>query len=350
MGGMNYHVSIQFDDGITWLARIRRSNATSPPPAIRDYIMKSEVATLQFLEKTQVPAPKVYDYVLEGGPVGVGYILMEKLPGRSLDWASVSPENETKVIHQLSDILIELQKHPFPKIGSLDCSGTVGPSAQEWVTNMLPFETSTIGSFDSAREYHVSLIQQVMDRIMSGEAYPDRAVDAYLIHRFLLDLVPSVTSASDYGRFYLKHADDKGDHILVDQDFNITGVVDWEWACVVPASQAFNSPLALFDVGAFFDGKNNLSENELALAQSFEQKGHSELAKIVRTGKSRHRFAFCCGYDLSDWAEFLGLFRGLRDAVGVDAGLGWDDWKVQAMNRYEAEHDLKILLTKEAKC
>lgn len=41
MGGMNYHVEIIFEDGITWIARIRRFNATSPPAALRDYILQN---------------------------------------------------------------------------------------------------------------------------------------------------------------------------------------------------------------------------------------------------------------------------------------------------------------------
>lgn len=85
MGGMNYHIEILFADGVRWLARIRRFNATSPPPDLRDYIMRSEVATLQFLGQTKIPVPKVFDYALEGQtPVSVGYILMENLPGKSL--------------------------------------------------------------------------------------------------------------------------------------------------------------------------------------------------------------------------------------------------------------------------
>ena len=32
MGGMNYHIDLRFSDGIVWMARIRRVNATSPPP------------------------------------------------------------------------------------------------------------------------------------------------------------------------------------------------------------------------------------------------------------------------------------------------------------------------------
>ena len=49
MGGMNYHIEVTFEDGVKWIARIRRSNAASPPAVLRDYILKSEVASLQFL-------------------------------------------------------------------------------------------------------------------------------------------------------------------------------------------------------------------------------------------------------------------------------------------------------------
>lgn len=74
MEGMNYHIELRFDDGITWIARIRRFNATSPPTALRDYFIQSEVATLMFLEQTDVPAPKVYGFALKhpGNPVGSG--------------------------------------------------------------------------------------------------------------------------------------------------------------------------------------------------------------------------------------------------------------------------------------
>lgn len=82
MGGMNYHVQLQFADGVTWLAHIRRFNATSPPH-LRDYILQSEVATLHFLERTDVPAPKVFDFALEGenNPVGSVTFTWKRCPG-----------------------------------------------------------------------------------------------------------------------------------------------------------------------------------------------------------------------------------------------------------------------------
>ncbi|KAL1305438.1 hypothetical protein AAFC00_002321 [Neodothiora populina] len=86
-GGMNVHLEIVFDDGVVWLARIRRHNATSPPPALRDHILRSEAATLHFLEGTRVPAPKVFRFAFEhetDNPVGVSYLIYEKLPENPL--------------------------------------------------------------------------------------------------------------------------------------------------------------------------------------------------------------------------------------------------------------------------
>ncbi|THY24122.1 hypothetical protein D6D01_05670, partial [Aureobasidium pullulans] len=127
MGGMNVHVDITFQDGITWLARIRRSNATSPPPVVRDYIILSEIATLQFLENVNVPTPRLLGFALEadeGNNVGVGYTFIEKLPGKPLHWTRATEEQKHKIIEQLADHAIELAKHPLQKIGSFDRIGS----------------------------------------------------------------------------------------------------------------------------------------------------------------------------------------------------------------------------------
>ncbi|GIK07109.1 hypothetical protein Aspvir_002764 [Aspergillus viridinutans] len=351
MGGMNYHIEIQFEDGISWLARIRRFNATSPPPDLRRYIMRSEVATLQFLSKTNIPSPRVLDYNFEqANPTGVEYILMEKLPGKSLRWSLTSPEQRKKIISQLADIYIELKAFPFDSMGSLDQPGTdhVGPFARESLTDYVDSQMRPLGPFISREEYVVSSIQLTLDLIIRGEAYADRAIDAFLIHRFLLDAVSHIVPAkAETTQFYLKHADDKGDHILVDDDSNITGVVDWEWAHTDSKAAAFNSPILLLPVADFYDGINHPGEDELALAQSFEDKGHLDLAEAVRNGRILHRFEFCCGYDLADWKGFLGLFQGLRKAINVDGDLEWDAWKEKTLETYKNDALLNKLIKQD---
>ncbi|KAI1259817.1 hypothetical protein F5Y18DRAFT_408348 [Xylariaceae sp. FL1019] len=354
MGGMNYHIEVTFQDGVKWLARVRRSNATSPPPELRDYIVHSEIATLKFLEQTTVPAPKVFDFALENTPdnaIGVGYILMEKLPGSSLRWATATDAQRARVMEQLAGIFVELHKHPFDLLGSLDrlASSHIGPFARESLADFAANgEMRAMGPFSSLEDYHRSELSLILDLIIRGELYSQRPVDAYLIHRFLVDLTPQICSLSvrdqDGAHFYLRHADDKGDHILVDEDFNITGIIDWEWAYTAPPSRAFNSPVAFLPVAAFYRGENGLSEDELVFARLLEEKGREDLASFVRDGRIQHRFAFCCGYDLEDWEGFIGLFQGLRDVVEVDRYMGWHDWKMAALHRYRKDAGLLRLM------
>lgn len=356
MGGMNYHVELSFDDGVKWIARIRRFNATSPPIALRDYIVQSEVATLKFLERTTVPSPRVFDFATEtaNNPVGVGYILMEKVPGKSLRWALATKEQRKNVMAQLADVFIELHKYPFDLFGSLDDPGHthIGPFARESLTDFVQSEMRPIGPFSSPDQYHRSSLRLILDLILRGEMYSQQAIDAYLIHRFLLDLIPSVapsplpSSTHNDQSYYLKHADDKGDHIMVDEDFNITAIIDWEWAYTAPPAHAFNSPIGLLPVGDFYDGSNDLGDDEIVFAHLLEERGRQDLAGFVWNGRVQHRFAFCCGYDLADWSGFRGLFQGLRDAVKVDQGLDWDEWKAAALHRYKEDQGLQLLLSR----
>ncbi|KAB8210694.1 hypothetical protein BDV34DRAFT_209340 [Aspergillus parasiticus] len=340
MGGMNYHIEILFNDGVQWLARIRRFNATSPPPDLRDYIMRSEVETLQFLSKTKVPAPKIFDYGLHRQtPVGVGYILMEKLPGKLLRWSLASPEQRRKVMDQLADIYILLESLPFDNMGSLDRPGTdhIGPFARESLTHYIRSQMLTLGPYTNYRDYLRASIELNMDLIMKGESYARREIDAFLVHRFLSDCIPEVLlyHSFDDGLFYLRPADDKGDHILIDDDYDIMGIVDWEWAYTESKSAAFKSPIMLLPVADFYNGVNCIGEDEVSFANILEQKGHKGLAEI-----------FCCGYDFADWEGFLSLFQGLRKALKKDADLGWVDWKQKALERYSGDEQLEALLAR----
>ena len=352
MGGMNYHIEIQFEDGVIWLARIRRVNATSPPSDLRRHIMRSEVATLQFLSTTKVPAPEVFDYNLEENPVGVEYILLEKMAGKSLRWSRTTREDRQRVMNQLADIYVELQKYPFDLMGSLNLPGTaqVGSFARESLTDYRDSQMKPIGPFTAPSDYLLSSIQLTLDLIRRGECYATRPIDAFLIHRFLLESAPRILSyrAFDDGNFYLKHADDKGDHILVDDSHNITGIVDWEWAHTDSKSVAFNSPVMLLPVAEFYGGVNDLGEDERYFAQLLEDKGSRDLAGIVRRGRILHLFNFCCGYDLADWNGFLGLFQSLRKALDSHDDLDWNAWREKAMNKYKVDPELKELVCRHS--
>lgn len=189
MGGMNYHVRIVSDDGVRWIARIRHSNATSPPPGLRDRIIRSEIATLAHLAKTNIRAPRGHGYALQGGdnPVGVGYILLDDMPG-VLDLSKASSQQTTKLISHIADMYLELQKFPFTKIGCLCQSGPqqVDAFARECLTDFKRDMMHPIGPFNSLHDYYKATIDLFLDLIHRQEILTDNAVEHYLMYRYLL--------------------------------------------------------------------------------------------------------------------------------------------------------------------
>ncbi|KAJ5602065.1 hypothetical protein N7510_011599 [Penicillium lagena] len=232
--------------------------------------------------------------------------------------------------------------------GSMHHPGSrdIGPFARESLTEYQGPQMRALGPFFSTEEYFSAHIRLILDLIIRQESYVDRAVDAFLIHRFLLDKVSEACSQShlDDGKFYLKHADEKGDQILVDDEFNITGIIDWEWAHTDSKSAAFNSPIVLLPVADFYTGVNSIGEDEAFFAKCFEAKGHPDLGAVVRNGRLIHRFRFCCGYDLADWEGFLGIFAGFLGAMGITSDFHWETWKAEALERYENDHQLQQVI------
>lgn len=80
-----------------------------------------------FLEQTGVPAPKVYDFALEGpsNAVGVGFILMEKLPGKSLRWSVATQQQREKVMRQVAELLSSFISIPLTLLALLIAQGNL---------------------------------------------------------------------------------------------------------------------------------------------------------------------------------------------------------------------------------
>lgn len=121
MGGQNCHVDVGFDDGHIWIARIRLDDPTLPPESVQNHVFRSEVSTLKFLENAAVPAPAVYYDQLKGpnNSVGASFILMENIRGNALDWHKANKEQRRKILEQLADIFLEIERHPLDKTGSI---------------------------------------------------------------------------------------------------------------------------------------------------------------------------------------------------------------------------------------
>lgn len=255
-------------------------------------------------------------------------------------------------MQQLADIFLELEKHPFDLSGSIlaeDTPDTSVPkfrvgafSQQQW------FESpeKSLGPFASLEKSYTAIIQRQQEAIASREI-ASLPIDNYLAMEWRRTHISEIVSSSvsSTGPFYLKHFDDKGDHIMVDEEYTITGMIDWEWASTEAKELAFSSPCMMWPVGPFYDGENALSEDEVEFAKIFKERGRDDLSKIVRFGRRWQRFLFFLGGGHPvDAEEFEGLFQGLRRSFSdheIPLGvLPYQDWKEQALRSHRRLHSL----------
>lgn len=354
MGNQNCHAEITFDDNVKWLARFRLARTTSPPREVREWILRSEATTMIYLQRcTHIPTPKVFDWACESDPgnsLGVDYILMEKLDGKPLSWQAATPQQKEKVMQQLVDIFLEIDKHPFKAMGSL-VSSAGGVLGVQGLAHQPTFRVGNgpLGPFSSSLEGYQVILKSYLAMIASSEIDCCYPVDTYLVHRLRQDIVGVLfQDVPSEDQFFLKHPDDKGDHILVNDSFDIVGVIDWEWTQTVSRAEAFCSPCMLWPVAEFYSGSNALAADELRLAAIYHEKGREDLAVCVIEGRKAQRFLFALGPESSflDMQTHLNLFAGLQRAFNFEDE-EWETWKSKALKKWKGDDLLLGLLELE---
>ena len=162
-GGFNLHVDIKFNDGIVWIARFRLLKINRPSIGKINFDRLSEVAVYSRLRQTTIPVPVVYDFALDGNvdnPVGMGYILLQKLSGHQMDWNDASTEQKNRIFRQLRDTYLEIEKIPQPSIGRPIFTGNqthdiqVGPNFFEYDATGSVFRR---GPFSTSSEWYKAL-------------------------------------------------------------------------------------------------------------------------------------------------------------------------------------------------
>ncbi|KAL4807723.1 hypothetical protein BDV18DRAFT_158928 [Aspergillus unguis] len=339
MGCANYHARLRFaGNGSTWLIRVPRVNGAISQQLI-DYLIRSEYAMLKFLETTNVPAPRAFGYGIAGdedNKVGLSYILIEEMPGKP--WNGQGPHgkrsadnnDKEKIWNGLADILIELKRHPFHQAGSLlpeDLSATPVVSAMATV------------------EYYTAFVEQILSLIADGQLFPSCPVNAYLVFLYLKSQIGDIspTCGVQNEKFYLKHVDDKGDHLMVDEELSITGIIDWQMARVVPPEEAFGPSLVTADMDKIYNGVPSMTVHDHALALLLKGKGADDLAEMMSKHERLRRFFFGLDVELS-WDETLLLVRGVWATFGIERDTDWEVWKREMLKQYGHDERLKRLL------
>jgi hypothetical protein len=172
--------------------------------------------------------------------------------------------------------------------------------------------------------YYAAIAEQYLALIADGQPYIEYPVEAYLVYRFLKDNVSQLVQEDGEAQtrdeqFLLKHVDDKGDHLLVDENFRSTGITIWQMARIVLRREAFGPSLLTADMASLCGGKVSLSADDVALAEALRHKGISKLPGNMVNEKVRRLF-----WDLAwepKWSYALPLANAILQALGGRSGL-----------------------------
>ncbi|EWZ78415.1 hypothetical protein FOWG_17344 [Fusarium oxysporum f. sp. lycopersici MN25] len=252
-GSFNGCFVLEFTDGSTRIVRLPLE------PAVHDAWNKirSEVCTMQYVRRnTNIPVPQVYAYgrsrLCRDTSERQVFMITECVEGQQLTRKALetSPEPRRQLfLQQLIDVFAELRKLPFTRGGSLM------PSNNEDIELENP--PDIVGAF-SIRKNELQAAGYTMSRIVTTSAaeffdeqcrvlqrmwtmpYKDldhkQAEREEFAQRYIRQ--PEVQSRigvdSTSRTFFLTHPDLRPGNILVDDELNICGIIDWEFAASVP--------------------------------------------------------------------------------------------------------------------
>ncbi|WWC68362.1 uncharacterized protein I206_102287 [Kwoniella pini CBS 10737] len=366
-GGFNVHFLVIFEDGVKWVLRVRQSDQAPIPNEVINDILLSEVSTLNYLSKHNIPVPKAWlpRYLRENEedihrpPFPFAYFFCEFLTGKPVHAHELTSLPEKKMIDFANEfcklqIAISNIPLPFKKIGSLLPERTksgelrLGPIFNRG-TFMKVSSPYFFGPFKTNKERYLAHIDATLEYITKGALLKSRIIQDYLWHLELRELVEasSILDQPPEAVFF-KHADERGDHLLMNDKGHIVGVLDWEWSYITTKEEAFAAPFNFGKDTVFRrEGDNSIRPLEQHLIRAYENLGRPDLGDCVKNGKLYSRLSMI-GYYSGIWDK-----KGFREVFGKDTPADLQppdkeyDRVVYFMKRYQSKIGLQKLLKQE---
>ncbi|KAL8875970.1 MAG: hypothetical protein Q9198_005750 [Flavoplaca austrocitrina] len=344
-------------------------------------LLASEAATLKYIgAHSDIPVPEIFAYQASAdNDLGIPYILMSKAAGSPLQpaWLSsgtpgscITEEQRAKILFQLGAITWKLSRLRFSQAGSLfDENEEV--NVKTCLSRGLLADKRDIaddiprGPFDTETDYYEAHVAAFLEHVKylplahhcffapipARSDYDDRtdhraAVDHWnnfvsveskidssynktdyvIAGEALLNLLAEWTSRlstyfahEDKNRFVLYHPDLSADNIYVDEDFNITCIIDWAFCSAVPL------PMLLMPPG-LPQARNEIQESLLpAFEDGFRHAPEVILPKEALDGEYMLSWAVSRNRPMWLLARFINLdseadyylFKALWDAVAT---------------------------------
>ncbi|RSL55196.1 hypothetical protein CEP53_007176 [Fusarium sp. AF-6] len=213
-------------------------------------------STRYIRRKTNIPVPRVYAYgrsqLCRHATELQVFIIMEQIKGQPLTRKALETSLEPRrrlFLQQLVDVFAELRKVPFTRGGSLM------PSNDEDIELDSPLDI--VGAF-SIRKNELQAAGYTASRILTTSAKEFLDEQLYILQRLWTmpckDLDREQAEREEFAQqficqpeildricigptaqsFFLAHPDLRPGNILVDDELNICGIIDWEYTASVP--------------------------------------------------------------------------------------------------------------------
>ncbi|PLN79452.1 protein kinase-like protein [Aspergillus taichungensis] len=175
-------------------------------------VRMGEAETLYLLkERTSVPVPRVLNAYVIGD---IGFILMEKIPGKSLEdcWEDMAEVSQRSIVRQLDGFIQEWRQIEGPVFGSVDG----GPCEDILFKHSWDATPRQYGPFPTRKAFNQGVVEALR---YSRPQAKLTAKDEPLAQKIL-------ASGDQDERKVLTHGDLHQSNIIVDDDV-VTGVIDW---------------------------------------------------------------------------------------------------------------------------
>jgi len=269
VGHNNIVFEIAFSDASQWIARVRLPDDKSNERDLVETSIMSEIATITLIaSRTSIPVPKIHSFEVDAtNTFGFRYLLMQALPGHHLDTGlsrSIPREYWDKVADQLSDYWHQLSCLRFDRIGRLWC----GRNIDQREPTLISIE-GVGGPFLTSLEYFYALRRSHNQHIEAAYASDKEwETSSWILEQSLPSMI---IDNYIHGPFPICHMDFHYNNILIDDDFNITGIIDW--------SDAQTVPLERFTITPEFATFPGLSAEENESSVTFRKKFAAALKK-----------------------------------------------------------------------
>lgn len=234
-GSFNLVHILQLDD-LKMVIRIPITGQSGDLHSSAKEALESQVQTIDYIRKhTSIPVPQIYHFdTTANNEIRAPYIAMSHVSGRNVShlWFDTSgptplEDRRQRILTQLAKIMSQLRTLHFDKIGSLlpnSQSGGIelGP-CYEWDTaEDEAISITSSGPFSTTQSFLRSFWAPVNDK-------NEFAIGAA---RILEEMLPYIPSTSE---FVLAPPDFDSQNVMVDEQGNITGLIDWDNVQTVPS-------------------------------------------------------------------------------------------------------------------